>query len=82
MNISTTIANGSEYKSVSLKANGSTFSFLQVTGKINYVSIRKESSNPFKALGKEFENWAAAESHYASPDMQIAILCAQSTLSA
>jgi hypothetical protein len=81
-NVNTTIQNGSEYKSITVKAGGNLFSFLQVTGKSNYIAVRKETNNPGKGLGKEFKAWADVEKAYKSPSMQIAILCAQSSLMA
>ena len=77
----TTVANNTEYKSTTANANGNTFSFLQATGTFNYISVRKETNNPFKSAGKEFKTWEEVEAHYKSADMQIAILCAKSTLS-
>ena len=72
---------GTTYKTVNLKVSGNVFSFTQVVGKFNYISIQKCTNNPFKTLGKQFDRWEDAESHYKSPDMQIAILFASENLS-
>ena len=79
-NVEVTIANGTTYKSVSVNALGNTFSFMTASGKSNYISVRKETNNPFKSLGKEFSTWSEVEAHYQSPAMQIAIISAQSCL--
>ena len=81
-NVTTTIANGSTYKTTEVKANGSMFGFMLVEGKCNYISVMKLTSNPFKTIGKEFNTWGEVEAAYASPDMQIAILSAKSVLEA
>lgn len=73
-------ANDSTYKSVDIKVKGSTFGFMVVTGKFNYVSVSKKTNNPFLSTGKEFENWEAVEANYSSPEMQMAIFSAQSIL--
>ena len=71
---------GTEYKCITVKAGGNLFSFLQVTGTLNYIAVRKETNNPNKTLGREFKNWNEVENHYKSPSMQIAIICAKSSL--
>lgn len=81
-NVSTSIANGSTYKTTTASAGGNTWSFLQVTGKINYISVLKTTNNPFRGAGKEFKTWGEVEAAYKSADMQIAIFSAKSILSA
>lgn len=69
------------YKSTERKAGGNTYSFLVASGVSNYISVRKETNNPGKTVGKEFKNWNEVEAHYKTAEMQIAILSAQSVLS-
>lgn len=81
-NVEITIANGSTYKSIEVPVKGNVFSFMQVSGKINYVNICKLTNNPFRTVGKQFDNWEAAEANYASADMHIAIFSAKSIFEA
>lgn len=69
------------YKSTERKAGGNIYSFIVASGVSNYISVRKETNNPYKMAGKEFKNWKEVEAHYKSADMQIAIFSAQSVLS-
>lgn len=78
--VKTTVYGNTTYKLTEIKAGGNTFSFLVAMGAINYISVRKETNNPGKTVGKEFKNWKEVEAHYKSADMQIAILSAQTTL--
>jgi len=80
--VNTTTANNSTYKSVEIKANGSKWSFMQVSGKINYISVCKVTNNHFATLGKEFKSWEEVENHYNSREMQMAIFSAQTALEA
>lgn len=79
-NVSINIVNGTTYKCVKIKANGNVWSFLQASGLINYISIRKETNNPFKGAGKDFDSWASVENHYKTPEMHLAIFSAQTIL--
>ncbi len=57
-----------------INAKGNVYSVLIVSGKINYISIRKETNNPFKGAGKEFKNFDHAQEHYKCPEMKLALL--------
>jgi len=71
--------NNSIYASVVLKSNKNTFRILKVSGKFNYVSIKKENQ-PFATLGKEFDNFDKAQEHYKQPEIKSMILFAESFL--
>lgn len=42
-----------------------------VTGKFNYVSVRKVTSNPFGLLGTRFDSFDKAVAHYKNPTMKL-----------
>ena len=62
------------YETKSFTANGNKWSVIIATGQFNYVSIRKETNNPFKGSGKKFEDLVSAADHYKSPEMKIELL--------
>ncbi len=62
------------YNTTEIKVLGNTFSVLIASGNSNYVSIRKETNNPYKGAGREFKNLTEASNHYKSPEMKIALL--------
>ncbi len=57
-----------------INVKGNTFSVLVATGKMNYVSVRKETNNPFKLSGIQFKNFDHAQEHYKCPEMKLALL--------
>jgi len=65
--MSVTIANGSTYRKFTFVASGNLYSVLVVLGVLNYISIRKETNNPFKAGGKDFKSFDEAVEHYKNP---------------
>jgi len=71
------IINGATYKTTQVQVLGNTYTIAEVTGKYNYVNVRKETNNPFKTLGKEFKNWDVACRAYKSPEMKTALLMAE-----
>lgn len=76
----TITTSGATYKTVEVRASGNVWAFTQVTGKYQYVNVRKVTNNPYKGLGNDFPTWDAVESHYNSLPMQMAILTAQEFL--
>ena len=62
------------YKSSKFQIGKTIWSLVQASGKSNYVAIRKETSNPFKTLGKEFANFDEAIKNYKNPQMKLEIL--------
>ena len=74
------IENQSSYIHVQVQALGNKWSVMQVSGKHNYINIRKDTNNPFGGPGKDFPNWDAAQAHYKSPLMKAAIILAQSEI--
>jgi hypothetical protein len=72
--VKVTEANNSTYKSTNVTIGKTIFSVMQVTGKLNYISIRKETNNPFKTLGKDFKNFNEAVRHYKNPTMKVELL--------
>lgn len=62
------------YSQYSIQVLGNRYTVLTVTGKFNYVNVRKETNNPYKAGGKTFSTFDAANKHYKSPEMQLELL--------
>lgn len=52
------------------------WSVLIVSGKTNYVCIKKITANPYHYCtpGKEFKTFAEAQQYYKNPEMKIALL--------
>lgn len=61
--------NNSIYKTAKFEARGFVFSVLYVSGKFNYVSVKKETANPF-GVGREFVNFDVAINSYKSKEMK------------
>jgi len=66
--------NDSYYTSKEITVLGNTYSVTIVTGKYNYVQIRKVSNNPFGSSGKQFDNFDHAQEHYKCPEMKVQLL--------
>ena len=62
------------YTSKKIQIKNTVFSVLIVKGEFNYVSVRKETNNPWKTLGREFKNFDEAIAHYKNPQMKIELL--------
>lgn len=62
------------YKTKLIEVKGNTWSVLFAEGEFNYISIRKETNNPFKTIGKEFKNFDDAQKHYKCSEMKLALL--------
>ena len=80
--VETLTENGSEYKGIYIQAKGNIWAITQVTGKHNYVSIRKVTNNPFGLMGKQFSGWDPVYSNYKCADLKAALLIAETTLNA
>lgn len=72
-------ANGSTYNSVTIETGKTSYSILQVTGKLNYVSVRKLGS-PWISPGKQFGSFAEAQSNYKSAVVKTILLMAEESL--
>jgi hypothetical protein len=68
---------GHTYRSKTVEVSGDVWTINQVVGPRGYISLRKETNNPFKTLGKEFSTWEQAEANYKNPLMKLAINMAQ-----
>lgn len=62
------------YNTTKIEVKGNVFSVLIASGSNNYVAIRKETNNPYKLAGKQFNNLTEASNSYKSPEMKIALL--------
>jgi hypothetical protein len=61
------------YKTTFIEAAGNVWGITVATGKFNYVSVLKETNNPFKTLGKQFANFDEAIANYKNPDLKVAL---------
>jgi len=64
----------STYTTKEITVKGNIFSVLIVSGSINYIMIRKETNNPYKTAGKQFENFDKAQENYKCPVMKTELL--------
>ncbi len=69
-----TTTNDSTYTTTNVTVKGNVYSVLVVKGKYNYISIRKETNNPFKTIGREFKSFDEAAAAYKTPEMKIELL--------
>lgn len=67
-------ANESNYKTTEIKFAGNNYAVTVVTGRFNYINVRKLTNNPFGGIGKDFANFDAAVKHYKSPAMKTELL--------
>jgi len=68
------------YETKKIKIKNTIFSVVIASGLNNYVSIRKETNNPFKTLGKQFTNFDEAIKNYKSASMKVELLKLQMNL--
>jgi hypothetical protein len=66
--------NNATYTTREISVRGNIFSVTVVTGKYNYVSIRKVTNNPFGTIGKDFANFTEAAKNYKSAEMKTELL--------
>lgn len=78
--VSQEIANGATYKVVEITGKKNTWAFMMVSGKYNYVTVRKVSNNPFGMLGKQFDSFDQAQENYKMPELKTMILLAETML--
>lgn len=72
--------NGANYETTKLTIKGNVWSVTVVTGIYNYISILKVTNNPFKTLGKRFENFDEAQQNYKCAEMKLALLSIETGL--
>ena len=70
----TTTHEGTTYTTKKIEVLGDIWTVMFVTGKFNYVSIRKETNNPGKTVGREFKNINYAIDGYKSIAMKAALM--------
>lgn len=69
------------YQTAEITVKGNTYSVLKVTGGCEgYISVRKETNNPYKLAGKQFENEESVLAHYKSVAMKFALIQALNEL--
>lgn len=66
--------NNATYTTKEILVKGNIFAVTIVTGRYNYVSIRKVTNNPFGTIGKEFANFDEAARNYKSSEMKTELL--------
>ena len=65
---------GTTYTTKKIEVKGNIWTVTFVTGKFNYVSIRKETNNPGKTSGREFTNIDEAIDSYKNIAMKAALM--------
>ncbi len=70
--------NGSTYQTVLIETGKTKYSILLVSGKFNYVSVRKHV--PGSLLGKRFDSFADAQANYSSALVKTILLMAEEAL--
>jgi hypothetical protein len=68
------------YETKKIQIKNTIFSVVIASGLNNYVSIRKETNNPWKSGGKRFENFDEAIKNYKSANMKVELLKLQTGL--
>ena len=69
------------YTSKTIQIKKTIYSVLIASGLNNYVSIRKETNNPWKGAGKRFDNFNEAIKNYSNANMKVELLKIQTGLS-
>ena len=77
MTTSTFTGNETTYKTTKFFIGKTEWFVTQAKGKSNYVAVMKNTSNPFKTLGKQFESFDAAVANYANPTMKLNLRLAE-----
>jgi hypothetical protein len=71
--------NSATYKALTITSAKTKYTFLKVTGKYNYVTV-KNNNSPWRSLGKEFNSFDDAQMNYKNPKLKSMILVADSML--
>jgi hypothetical protein len=66
--------NNATYTTREILVRGNVFAVTIVTGRFNYVSVRKVTNNPFGPIGKDFANFDEAIKNYKSAEMKTELL--------
>ena len=66
--------NETTYTTTRIMVKGNRYAVTVAAGVFNYVSVLKETNNPFGTCGKEFANFDAAARNYKSPEMKTELL--------
>jgi len=66
--------NGATYLTHQFKIGKTVWEVMIVTGRYNYVTVRKVTANPFGLLGTQFKNFDEAARHYKNPTMKLELL--------
>lgn len=62
------------YKTTKINVRGNRYAVTVAKGEFNYVSVLKETNNPFGTSGRDFKNFDEATRHYKSPEMKTELL--------
>jgi hypothetical protein len=66
--------NGTTYTTTKIEIKGNIYSVMVVKGKFNYINVSKLTNNPFRTIGKNFNNFDEAVLNYKSAEMKIELL--------
>lgn len=71
---SQTIEN-STYITHKITVLGNVYTVMIVSGKYNYIMVRKDTNNPFRnIMGREFKTWDDVQAAYKSKEMKLELL--------
>lgn len=62
------------YVTHDIQIKNTKWNVLVVSGRYNYISVKKVTANPYGVLGKDFKNFDEAISHYKNPQMKVELL--------
>ena len=62
------------YETKTFKIKNTEYSVVIASGLNEYVAVKKMTANPFATLGKEFQNFGEAISHYKNPQIKVELL--------
>ena len=68
------IANDSIYTTTTFFLKNTEYRVMVVTGKYNYVNVRKVTANPYGICGKDFTNFDEATKAYKNPQIKVELL--------
>lgn len=70
---STLTANESIYTTCEMPIKNTMYHVTVVTGKINHITVKKVTANPYRSLGKDFKDFNEAVANYKNPSIKLGL---------
>lgn len=70
----TNTTDGATYTTTAFFLKNTEYRVMVVTGKYNYVNVRKVTANPYGICGKDFTNFDEATKAYKNPQIKLELL--------